>query len=305
MRAFKLQSFCKCNIWDDWSQITIANIIIMKKSEMLRELPKCDTDMTWANAVGKTPPVNWLDGELPQMFGLLKKNKNLWSTIKCRKMRYACNKTYILSTYYVGYNTFYIIEHSVYRIVWSFPDGTVVKNLPANARDTRDLDLIPGSGRSPRVGNGNPLQYSCLENPMDRGARRATVHGSQRVRHDWVQHTEYSITWYSLYYVVYNTRIIYIFSSFTEMLTCNNFQLCSTILSSIVTPLYITYISRIYLSCNWKFVTSDHLHSFPPPLTPRGWQAPTCPLFPWVWFFSDSAFQRDHMVCDLCLTYFT
>ena len=232
----------------------------------------------------------------------VKKNKNLWSTIKCRKMRYACNKTYILSTYYVGYNTFYIIEHSVYRIVWSFPDGTAVKNLPANARD---LDLIPGLGRSPRVGNGNPLQYSCLENPMDRGARRATVPGSQRVRHDWVQHTEYSITWYSLYYVVYNTRIIYIFSSFTEMLTCNNFQLCSTILSSIVTPLYIN-ISRIYLSCNWKFVTSDHLHSFPPPLTPRGWQAPTCPLFPWVWVFSDSTFKRDHMaVIFLCLTYFT
>ena len=46
----------------------------------------------------------------------------------------------------------------------------VVKNPPANAGDTRDMGLIPGSGRSPRVGNGNPLQYSCLENPMDRGA---------------------------------------------------------------------------------------------------------------------------------------
>ena len=52
----------------------------------------------------------------------------------------------------------------------------VVKNLPANTGDTRDLGLIPGSGRSPQVGNGNPLQYSCLlENPMDRGAWR-TVH---------------------------------------------------------------------------------------------------------------------------------
>ena len=53
----------------------------------------------------------------------------------------------------------------------------VVKNLPANIGDTRDLGLIPGSGRSPQVGNGNPLQYSCLlENPMDRGAWQATVH---------------------------------------------------------------------------------------------------------------------------------
>ena len=48
------------------------------------------------------------------------------------------------------------------------PGGTVVKNLPANAVDTRNTDLIPESGRFPRGGNGNPLQYSCLENFMDR-----------------------------------------------------------------------------------------------------------------------------------------
>ena len=46
----------------------------------------------------------------------------------------------------------------------------MVKNLPADVQGTGDLDSIPGSGRSPGVGNGNPLQYSCLENPMDRGA---------------------------------------------------------------------------------------------------------------------------------------
>ena len=51
-----------------------------------------------------------------------------------------------------------------------FPGGSVVKNLPANAGDTRDAGLIPGSGRSPGGGNGNLLQYFCLENPMDRGA---------------------------------------------------------------------------------------------------------------------------------------
>ena len=53
----------------------------------------------------------------------------------------------------------------------------VVKNPPANAGDIRDAGSIPGSGRSPGEGHGNPLQYSCLENPMDRGASRATVHG--------------------------------------------------------------------------------------------------------------------------------
>ena len=52
--------------------------------------------------------------------------------------------------------------------------GSVVKNLPANAGD---MDLIPGSRRSPGEGNGNPLQHSCLGNPMDRGAQWATVHG--------------------------------------------------------------------------------------------------------------------------------
>ena len=60
----------------------------------------------------------------------------------------------------------------------------VVKNLPANAGDIREAGSIPRSGRSPGVGNGNPLQYSCLEKPMDRGAWWAAVHGVARVGHD-------------------------------------------------------------------------------------------------------------------------
>ena len=55
-----------------------------------------------------------------------------------------------------------------------FPGGSVEKNLPATAGDS---DSIPGSGKPPAGGNGNPLQYSCLENSMDGGARQATVHG--------------------------------------------------------------------------------------------------------------------------------
>ena len=51
-----------------------------------------------------------------------------------------------------------------------------VKNPPANAGDTRDADLMPGLGRSPGGGNGNPLQNPCLEDPTDRGAWQATVH---------------------------------------------------------------------------------------------------------------------------------
>ena len=57
---------------------------------------------------------------------------------------------------------------------WDFPGGTVVKNLLANAGDTGS---IPESGRSPGEGNGDPLQYSCLENPRDREAWQATIHG--------------------------------------------------------------------------------------------------------------------------------
>ena len=51
------------------------------------------------------------------------------------------------------------------------------KNLPANAEDLRDASLVPGSGKSPGGGHDNPLQYSCLENPMDRGTWQAIVHG--------------------------------------------------------------------------------------------------------------------------------
>ena len=60
----------------------------------------------------------------------------------------------------------------------------VVKNLPTDAEDIRDVGLIPGSERSPGGGHCNPLQYSCLEKPMDRGAWQATVH---RVAKSWTQ----------------------------------------------------------------------------------------------------------------------
>ena len=66
---------------------------------------------------------------------------------------------------------------------WASQVALVVKNLLANAGDIREVGSIPGSGRSPGGGPGNPLQYSCLENPMDREAWRATLHGVTK-RHD-------------------------------------------------------------------------------------------------------------------------
>ena len=63
---------------------------------------------------------------------------------------------------------------------WGFPGGSTVKNLPANAGDSGDTGSIPGWGRSRGGGHYNPLQHSCLENPMDRGAWQAMVHGVEK-----------------------------------------------------------------------------------------------------------------------------
>ena len=72
-----------------------------------------------------------------------------------------------------------------------FPGGSVVKNPPVNAGDARDAGFIPGSGRFLGVGNGNPLQYSCLENSMDRGTWWAiyTPWGCKRVEHNFSEHS--------------------------------------------------------------------------------------------------------------------
>ena len=61
-------------------------------------------------------------------------------------------------------------------LIWASQMALVVKNPPANAGDVRDIGLIPGLGRSSEGGYGNPLQYSCLENPLDREAWQTTVH---------------------------------------------------------------------------------------------------------------------------------
>ena len=84
------------------------------------------------------------------------------------------------------------MEDNCFTVLYwlGFPCGAVVKNLSANAGDARDVGLIPGSG-SPGVGNGNPLQYSCLGNSMDRGAWRALVHG---VASDVTEHTHIHVT---------------------------------------------------------------------------------------------------------------
>ena len=81
---------------------------------------------------------------------------------------------YHLSFLKASLSQFNFISH---KYIWASQVALVVKNPPANAGDGRGADLIPGSERSPGGGHGYPLQYSCPENPMDRGAWWATVHG--------------------------------------------------------------------------------------------------------------------------------
>ena len=79
-------------------------------------------------------------------------------------------------TYFQGIFTEHPVHGRASQVV------LVVKNTPTN--EGEDMGLIPGSRRSPGRGHGNPFQYCCLENPMDRGAWRVTVHGVATVRHD-------------------------------------------------------------------------------------------------------------------------
>ena len=84
--------------------------------------------------------------------------------------RFVCNK-FMNSALYSSQD-----DLSEVQYLWGFPGGAVVNNPPANAEDRRDTGSIPGSGRSPGGGHGHPLQCSCLENPMGRGAWWAAVH---------------------------------------------------------------------------------------------------------------------------------
>ena len=88
----------------------------------------------------------------------------------------------------VAYNNSWYFIGQV-SLLEGFPGGSEIKHLPAvqeTIYNAGDADSTPGLGRFPREGNGNPLQYSCLGNPMDRGAWQAAVHGITRVRHNLV-----------------------------------------------------------------------------------------------------------------------
>ena len=105
--------------------------------------------------------------------------KNIWVIVQRESPNLPCFKLDCKCSWIIGVPSCgreWFTSHLFSSLVSISQVVLVVKNLPANA-EVRDLSLIPGSGKSPGGGHGDPLQYSCLENPMDRGAWWATVHG--------------------------------------------------------------------------------------------------------------------------------
>ena len=100
-----------------------------------------------------------------------KKPQALWSILYQLALLHICGQVRPCPPLPPASNTSYLPDFSVFNLHLGFPRGSIVKNPPP-----RDVGSIPGLGRSPGEGNGNPLQYSCLENSMDRGAWWATVH---------------------------------------------------------------------------------------------------------------------------------
>ena len=106
------------------------------------------------------------------------KNSVLPKKIRTKNSCWCENTAHNLTNNLKSHPFFFFKRLPVYS--WGFPAGSVSKESACSAGD---LGSTPGSGGSPGEGNGNPLQYSCLENPTDRGAWRATVHGVARVGH--------------------------------------------------------------------------------------------------------------------------
>ena len=128
--------------------------------------------------------------------------------------RYACEGTVLKCSLKENkqVNTEYIIKDKFYSnllccnnsqntYLWAFQVALVVKNLPPNAGDAKDVGSITGWRRSPGEGPGNPLQYSCLEDPMDREAWQATVHRVPK-KQGTTKATEYTLT-YALICIIY------------------------------------------------------------------------------------------------------
>ena len=126
-----------------------------------------------------------------------------------------------------------------YTIIWASQVARLVKNLPAIAGDSRDVGSIPGSERSPGKGNGNPLQYSCLENTMDRGVLWASR--LQRIGHDWVHTCMHVIISISLWKLKKMCVFVYI---------CMYLHMCMNIKFNFA---YLSIKTSLYSDCTKTF----------------------------------------------------
>ena len=117
----------------------------------------------------------------------------LFSHLKYRRDDIPTQTIYIHIYAYTDLHTCTHIRSYLYiNTCTGFLVGSVVKNLPAKAGDTGDAGSIPVLGRSPGGGNGNPFQYFCMGNPMDRGAWNATVHGVIKNQTGLNEHARYA-----------------------------------------------------------------------------------------------------------------
>ena len=125
-----------------------------------------------------------------------------------------------MNNFYIGYmlKWQYFGHLEINKIYKGFPSDSVINNPPANAGDTGGVGSIPGSGRSPGVGNGNSLQYSCLGNSMDREAWWATVHG---MANSWTQLSNFHSLFMYICYIPLHLALL------SEKMQKANFFICS------------------------------------------------------------------------------
>ena len=145
----------------------------------------------------------------------------------------------------------------------------MVTNPPATAGDSRDSSLIPGSGTSCGGGNGNPLQYSCWGNPMNRGTQQATVHSvteSDTTQHAWIDSYYNKVAFNSYYSFLLTSSYQYSYmiiqlKSFVKFPYCNYIYtyICSSSLNQIVYYYYISPLAYFYFSWSLIIALFSHL----------------------------------------------
>ena len=161
--------------------------------------------------------------------------------------------------------SFQSCQNCYYTVLRASQVALVVKNPPADAEDTRDAGLIPGSGRSPGEMNGYPLQCSCLENSMDRGAWWATVHGVTMSQTRWAHCRVCTASSFlepcTYLFIIY----IWFFCSQVDVLACGSGFYCLRavcVQTWLLRQRILTYtqISRHHIF--WKWTCQVHVHSF-------------------------------------------